>query len=94
VASLVTAFVLAVVGAIGAVVGAGIVDWLTDDYRITVEDSPEQLSTATGPRGGAYIVPVPIEDGGDPPISRTRASGALTGRASSAGSTPTPRFCG
>ncbi|TFV88453.1 hypothetical protein E4P40_09855 [Blastococcus sp. CT_GayMR20] len=71
-ASLVTAFVLAVVGAIGAVVGAAIVDWLTDDYRVTVEDNPDQLSTATGPRG-AYIVPVPIEDVGDPP---TRTTGA------------------
>lgn len=67
VGSLVTAFVVAVLGTVGAMFGAAVIDWLTDDYRITVEDNPDQLSTATGPRGGAYIVPVSIEDVGDPP---------------------------
>jgi hypothetical protein len=66
VGALLTAFVVAVLGAIGAVVGGAIVDSVRDDYRLTIEDNPDELSTATGPRGSAYIVPVPIEDVGDP----------------------------
>lgn len=64
---LVTAFVLAVVTALGTIVATGLIDLFKDDYQITVEDNPDEVSTATGPRGGSYIVPIPIEDVGPPP---------------------------
>lgn len=65
--SLLTAFVLAAVTALGTVAGTSIAESIKDDYKITVEDNPDNISSRTGPRGGAYIVPAPIEDVGDPP---------------------------
>lgn len=75
VGTLVTAFVLAVVTGLGTVLATALLDWFKEDYRITVEDNLDEMSTATGPRGGSYIVPIPIEDVGPPPNGKNDCVG-------------------